>query len=333
MISLLAILTFVAAFLLVFGVNLLLTDMQTVHRQSVRKRLDEEWRTQNRQRAQRDLSDLGADLSQQFDAARTDEPAGPATASDLNLDRPDTLWQKVVIFVQQSGKQIKPEQLLIWSLMAAIAVAIPALYFRLFIVVGGLALVAASIPWLCIWRARRIRLEKLRSQLPDAFDLMSRVLRAGQTISQALESVADEMPRPAAEEFSYTYEQQNLGLSPEAAMRDLARRTGLLELKVFVLAVMVQRQTGGNLAELLNKLSTIIRDRYRVNGMIHAMTAEGRLQAWILLALPPLLLAAITVINRPYATLLYQYPKLLLIMGAFMTAGAVWMRRIVNFDF
>ena len=102
---------------------------------------------------------------------------------------------------------------------------------------------------------------------------------------------------------------------------------------MFVLAVMVQRQTGGNLAELLNKLSTIIRDRYRVNGMIHAMTAEGRLQAWILLALPPLLLAAITVINRPYATLLYQYPKLLLIMGAFMTAGAVWMRRIVNFDF
>src|SRR5437868_6911082 len=134
MISLLAILTFVAAFLLVFGVNLLLTDMQTVHRQSVRKRLDEEWRTQNRQRAQRDLSDLGADLSQQFDAARADEPAGPATASDLNLDRPDTLWQKVVIFVQQSGKQIKPEQLLIWSLMASIAVAIPALYFRLFIV-------------------------------------------------------------------------------------------------------------------------------------------------------------------------------------------------------
>jgi tight adherence protein B len=333
MISFLVILTFVAAFLLVFGVNLLLTDMQTAHRQSVRKRLDEEWRTQNRQRAQRELSDLSADLSQQLDASRPNESADPATASNLNLDRPSTFWQSVVMFVQQSGKQIKPEQLLIWSLVAAITVAIPTLYFRLFTVAGGLALVAASIPWLCIWRARRIRLEHLRSQLPEVFDLMSRVLRAGNTISQALEAVADEMPRPAAEEFSYTYEQQNLGLSPEAAMRDLARRTGLLELKVFVLAVMVQRQTGGNLAELLNKLATIIRDRYRVSGMIRAMTAEGRLQAWILLALPPFLLAAITLINRPYATVLFQYPKLLLVMVAFMTVGAVWMRRIVNFDF
>jgi tight adherence protein B len=333
MISLLAILTFVAAFLLVFGVNLLLTDLQMAHRQSVRKRLDEEWRTQNRQRAQRDLSNLSADLSEQLDTSRPDESTEPATASTLNLDRPDTLWQKVAIFVQQSGKQIKPEQLLIWSLLAAIVVAIPTLYYRLFMTALLLAPLAASIPWFCILRARRTRLEKLRSQLPDVFDLMSRVLRAGNTISQALESVADEMPRPAAEEFSYTYEQQNLGLSPEAAMRDLARRTGLLELKVFVLAVMVQRQTGGNMAELLNKLSTIIRDRYRVRGMIRALTAEGRLQAWILLALPPLLLAAITLINRPYATILYQYPKLLLVMAALMTAGGIWMRRIVNFDF
>jgi tight adherence protein B len=332
MVSILTILTFVAAFLLVFGVNLLLTDLQSAHRQSVRKRLDEEWRTQNRERAERELSSLDANLTQEFDAYLGGQSGDSSSISNLNLDCPYTLRQRVSIFVQQSGKRTKPEQLMIWSLVGA-CVALPAIYFRQYLVALPVALVAASIPWFYIWRARRIRMEKLRSQLPDVFDLMSRVLRAGQTISQALEAVADEMPRPAAEEFSYTYEQQNLGLSPEAAMRDLARRTGLLELKVFVLAVMVQRQTGGNLAELLNKLSTIIRDRYRVSGMIRAMTAEGRLQALILLALPPLLLAAITIINRPYATILYQYPKLLLVMVGFMTAGGIWMRRIVNFDF
>jgi tight adherence protein B len=173
----------------------------------------------------------------------------------------------------------------------------------------------------------------LRGQLPDVFDLMSRVLRAGQTIPQALETVAEEVSRPASEEFGYVYEQQNLGLSPEAAMRDLARRTGLLELKIFVLAVMVHRQTGGNLADLLNKLAMIIRDRYRVHGTIRAMTAEGRLQATILLALPPLLLGAITLINRTYASVLFQHPNLLIGMFAFMVAGAVWMQRIVHFDF
>ena len=102
---------------------------------------------------------------------------------------------------------------------------------------------------------RKARLEKLRSQLPDAFDLMGRVIRAGQTMSQALLAVADEFAQPIAGEFAYCYEQQNLGLPPETAFRDLSRRTGLIEIKIFVLALLVQQQTGGNLAELLDKLS------------------------------------------------------------------------------
>ena len=105
---------------------------------------------------------------------------------------------------------------------------------------------------------------------------MGRVVRAGQTISQALQAVADEFPPPIAAEFAYCYEQQNLGLSPESALRDLARRTGLLEIKIFVLALLVQQQTGGNLAELLDKLSGIIRERFRIRGQIKTLTAEGR---------------------------------------------------------
>ena len=127
---------------------------------------------------------------------------------------------------------------------------------------------------------------------------MARVIRAGQTMSQALLAVADEFPPPIAGEFSYCYEQQNLGLSPETAFRDLARRTGLLEIKIFVLALLVQQQTGGNLAELLDKLSAIIRERYRIRGQIKTLTAEGRMQAMVLLALPPGMFLLMLVMNR-----------------------------------
>src|SRR6202030_4138555 len=118
-------------------------------------------------------------------------------------------------------------------------------------------------------------------------------MRSGQTISQAMQSVADDFAAPASDEFGYCCDQQNLGLSPEAAMRGLALRTGILEMKIFVLAVMVHNQTGGNLAELLDRLSTVIRDRYRIRGSIQALTAEGRMQMMILLALPPLMLAVL----------------------------------------
>jgi tight adherence protein B len=169
--------------------------------------------------------------------------------------------------------------------------------------------------------------------LPDAFELMARVMRAGQTISQSLQAVADEFSAPVSEEFGYCYEQQNLGLSPEAAMRDLSARTGLLEMKIFVLAVMVHRQTGGNLADLLDKLGSIIRSRYQIRGKIKALTMEGRLQAVILLALPPFLFLAILFVNRPYATVLFQYPLLLIATCVSMTFGGIWMNRIINFDF
>ena len=122
------------------------------------------------------------------------------------------------------------------------------------------------MPLLYVQLKRKRAAGEAPAQLPDAFDLMGRVIRAGQTMSQALQAVADEFPQPIAGEFAYCYEQQNLGLPPEVALRDLARRTGLLEIKIFVLALLVQQQTGGNLAELLDKLSTIIRERFRIRG-------------------------------------------------------------------
>jgi tight adherence protein B len=145
--------------------------------------------------------------------------------------------------------------------------------------------------------------------------------------------VADEFEDPIATEFGYCYEQQNLGLTAESAMKDLAQRTGLLELRIFVVAVSVHRQTGGNLSELLDNLSSVIRDRQRIRGQIRALTAEGRLQAGILLGLPPFLMGVLTVVNQEYIATLFQYPLLLVGMFVFEIIGALWLRMIINFDF
>jgi tight adherence protein B len=171
------------------------------------------------------------------------------------------------------------------------------------------------------------------SQLPDAFDMMSRTMRAGQTFLQAMQSVAEEGSPPLSTEFAYCYDQQYLGMSVEAALRDLARRTGLLELKIFVLAVLVHRQTGGNLSDLLDKLSHVIRERYRIAGVISALTAEGRAQAYVLLALPVVLFMAMYVLNREYAQLLLEVPALLITTAGFMLLGALWMKKIINFGY
>jgi tight adherence protein B len=193
--------------------------------------------------------------------------------------------------------------------------------------------IARAVPLLYVQFKRHQRLEALRAQLSDVFDLISRVLQAGQTMSQAMQSVAQEFKPPVSLEFGLCFEQQNLGLAPEFAVKDLARRTGLLEIKIFVLAVMVHRQTGGNLTELLDKLALIVRDRFRIRGMISSLTAEGRMQGLILLVLPPLMFVLLLFVNHDYAMKLFDHPELPIGCMISMTFGALWIRKIVNFDF
>jgi tight adherence protein B len=145
--------------------------------------------------------------------------------------------------------------------------------------------------------------------------------------------VADEFTPPIAAEFSYVYEQQNLGLPPEVSYADLARRNDLIEIKLFVLALLVQQQTGGNLAELLDKLSSVLRERARIRGVVKTLTAEGRMQAIILMALPFVIFAMIMVLNPVYAKQLFLYPKLIMITIGSEILGGLWIRKIVNFEY
>jgi tight adherence protein B len=196
---------------------------------------------------------------------------------------------------------------------------------------GGLGMFWIPILW--VRRKRTQRLEALRGQLPDALELMGRVLRAGQTMTQAMLAVSKEFRAPVATEFALCYEQQNLGLSADVTLHELSKRTGLIELKIFVLALLVHRRAGGNLAELLEKLSGTIRERYKIRGRVKALTAEGRLQGIVLLAMPPLIFGMLHVVNRPYAMKLYDHPGLIGVSIVSMALGALLIRKIVNFDF
>ena len=236
--------------------------------------------------------------------------------------------------VEQSGIDTTPAQVLI---QCAITAALGGLVVFVLARTSPMLVPAHRCGSSCrSWRIKKCRdkrIEKLRSQLADAFELMARVVRAGQTLGQALMAVADEFPQPISTEFAYCYEQQNLGLSPEVTFRDLTRRTGVIELKIFVLAVLVQQQTGGNLAELLTKLAGVVRERYLIQGTIRTLTAEGRMQGWILAGLPPLHARALAGAQPRLRQGPLPAPNVLLVTFGFEALGVLWIRKIVNFDF
>ncbi|GEM_PF-234463 len=199
---------------------------------------------------------------------------------------------------------------------------------------AGISTVALGLaPLLYVRQQQKARHDRLLRQLPSAFDLMARVLRSGHSVPQAFQAVADTFEPPIADEFAQCQEQQNLGLLPEVTYRELARRTGVLEIKIFVMAMMIQRQTGGNLSEVLERLAALVRERVRLRNHVRTLTAEGRMQAVVLLVLPPVLFFALRFINRPYADVLLEHTGLLVAMMASMAVGALWIRKIIQFDF
>ncbi len=314
--------TFVAGFLLVFGVNLVVTDAHRSDQQERRIEMLNEVRAHQRDRVRESISHNAGLAELAADAQR-----------EAAAERP-TINEQLQAMLWQAGMRVLPEKLLIFAGLSGFAVGavVGVITFSPVMTFIAAAIVMA-IPFLVVQFKRKQRLELLLSQLPDGFELMSRVLRAGQSVSQSMHSVAQECSAPISEEFGYCYEQQNLGLTPEIALRDLSKRTGLLEIKVFVLAMIINRQTGGNLTELLDKLSTIVRDRYRMRGKVSALTAEGRMQGVILMLLPFGVYGILLVVNNAYALKLFEHPVMIVVTLCWMGVGGLWIRKIVNFDF
>lgn len=192
---------------------------------------------------------------------------------------------------------------------------------------------AASLPLFIVLNKRQKRLNALEQQLPDTLDLMARALRAGHALPGALKTVGEEMPEPIAGEFRTTFDELNYGVPLQEALNNLAHRVPVTDLRYFVISVLIQRETGGNLAELLDKISALIRARFKLLGTIRVLSAEGRLSAWILTLLPFVLAGVISIVNLKFLSVLWTDPigpKMIAAALIMMILGIFWMWRIIK---
>jgi tight adherence protein B len=212
------------------------------------------------------------------------------------------------------------------------ALALWALQINLVAAIGcGGAVVVLPLLWLSFRRKRRMT--KLNNQLPDVFEMMGQALRAGHSLAGAIQLIYEQMPPPIATEFAQVYHEQNLGVKVEEGLQSMADRVDSLDVRFFVTAVMIQRQTGGDLAEVLDNISGVIRERIELAGLVRGLTAEGRLSGWVLFALPAIVFLGSFYLNPNYANVLLEDPRgqiMLMIAAGMQLMGIAMIRWIVN---
>lgn len=190
-----------------------------------------------------------------------------------------------------------------------------------------------AVPFLYVYNSKQKRLDKIEQQLPDALDMMSRAMQAGHAFPGALQMVGNESPEPIAGEFKLTFDEVNYGIPMQEALLNLATRIPSTDLRYFVIAVLVQRDTGGNLSEILGKISKLIRERLKLLATIRVLSAEGRLSAWILTILPFVLAILISIINPRLMSMLWTDEtgrKLIAGAATLMIIGIFWMWRMIK---
>ena len=224
--------------------------------------------------------------------------------------------------LDQADLHITPSRLIMFSAMAGMLAALAASVVSVSILLMfGAGVLAAAVPFVHVWWKRKQRFDEFLEHLPDALDLMARALSAGHAFSEAMHMVSAEMPEPIATEFGKTYEEQNLGLSLKLALENLTQRIPLLDLRMCVTAVLIQRETGGNLAEILEKVAYTIRERFRIMGDLKTLTTSSRMSAWLLCGLPIFVTIVITIMNPEYMNVLWKDPR-----GHYLIATALFLQ-------
>lgn len=243
-------------------------------------------------------------------------------------------FKNLPMFFQQAESPLKIEQFILLCAGAAAAGGLIAVLIRspaALIPVG--AICGFGCPWIWMWWRRRSRFKKFEGQLSGALELMARALRSGHSLSSGLNVVASEMPAPISVEFQKVHEEQNLGISIDQALKNLLKRMPNMDLQFFVIAVCIQRQCGGDLAEILNKISALVRERFKILGQVRALTGEGRISGIVLMALPPALFAAVYYLNPEYVMILFDREegrKMLFATGFLQVLGAICIKKIID---
>jgi tight adherence protein B len=234
------------------------------------------------------------------------------------LDRITPEFFNLTKMFEQADANIKPSALFGISLgLAGLGAALSVWAVNLYVAPVG-ALMCFSLPWLWLYMKRAKRLKSFAAQLPDAMELVARALRAGHSLAAGMHVVAEEMPAPVSKEFGRVYEEQNLGIPLEEALKGMCERVPNLDLRFFVTSVAIQRQTGGDLAEILDRIGHVIRERFKILGQVKALTAEGRLSGVVLIALPIGLFLMMMYMKPDYIELLWKDE-----LGIKMSIGAV----------
>jgi len=234
----------------------------------------------------------------------------------------------------QSGSEQTVTRLLTTCTLAAVAVMLIGVILSWSVAwTLLLAVLLAMLPVLRLFRMRSRRIQKIGAQLPEALDMIARALRAGHAFPAAIAMVGNEAQEPIASEFKITFDEINFGITTPTALLNLAARVPIPDLRYFVLAVMIQLETGGNLAELLTMLANLIRERFKLYGKITVLAAEGKLSAYILVALPFFLAVALQAINPGHLDVLFTDPvgiRLVLTSLIMMVVGSFLMWRIID---
>ncbi len=242
--------------------------------------------------------------------------------------------ERLQTILEQANMPWSASQVLVnITLAASILLAVLVVFHVPLLVDLGAVVAVYVLPILYLVWKRKKRMAALVQQLPDVFELLSQALRAGHSLASGMQVIANELPEPAGTEFGRVFHEQNLGLKIEDALTNLANRMDVLDVRFFVTAVLIQRQTGGDLAEVLDKISSVIRDRIKLHGTVKALTAEGRLSGYVLLALPFLVFGAMLKINYDYAKVLWTDPTgqmLSTFAIVSMLMGWVMIKKIIN---
>ena len=219
------------------------------------------------------------------------------------------------------------------AIFAVVAAIIPIAAGQSIIIAPIAAIFAAPLPLLYVIFKKRRRMKKFAGQMPAALELIARALRSGHSLASGFNLVASEMSDPIASEFMRVFEEQNLGIALEDSLEEMTERVPNLDLKFFSTAVILQRQTGGDLAEILDKIGYIIRERFKIFGQVQALTGEGRLSGIVLLSLPPVLFLAVYQLNPEYISVLFTEDmgkKMLAGAAVMQVIGALVIRKIIN---
>jgi tight adherence protein B len=234
----------------------------------------------------------------------------------------------------QAGSTLTVDRFLGWSLASLLLVVSVSMRWPmppLLRVIFGL--LAFGLPYWLVRRARTRRLQRIEYQLPDAADFIARALRAGHSFTNVLQIVGNELPEPLSSEFRMAREEINYGMPMSEALHNMAARIPLTDLRYLIIAVLIQRESGGNLAEILGNISIIIRSRLKLVAQVRVLSAEGRMSAWILGLLPFAVMLMLTLVNPTYASMLWTDPtgkRLLWYAAGGILFGVVWLRKVIR---